>query len=495
MGKYAYSMDAPVDVQGKERAIEGDLAELDKIGRSLDASSSYADMPVEQWSKAQIEAYLKENSGKAYPPESSFLERFDARCKELKMWPYDNPHVSPQENSGVKYRDKLNLIATFSRQELRDYESGFNDSDFVRSKSETDLIGAAIASRHGELDELIHGRPVKSILKSKDVEAVKKQARFEDAVPKEDSLKRKKLLPVDQVPAPFSPEDFEALSSDNDSDVTGAEQKPVGKDLPTQSVVLGTDPLTRVPTPSVPDSKATPSPAASPAPEDDAEIARKLSEQLAGERRDETPGGPKTTQLPVVIVTPANSPVTSPDGSAVKAPGASQAQSDSASKSEDKRGTGLRATQGVLAGAGVAALGYAASDAKTPGGPDSSEEESSSESESGVSLVPGQPQNNQGNNGLSSTQKILIGATAAALVYGTGELIYAYKTIPEQEWKKSAGFMSKVKLVLGTTWQNIKKRPSHGVDLLKRGSQAAQSKWHSIIGRRFGTDNFVNRGK
>lgn len=478
MGKYAYSMDAPADVQGDERAIEGDLAELDKIERSLDASSSYADMPVEQWSKAQIEAYLKENSGKAYPPESSFLERFDARCKELRMWPYDNPHVSPQENSGAKYRDKLNLIATFSRQELRDYESGFNDSDFVRSKSETDLIGAAIASRHGELDELVHGRPVKSILKSGDAEMVKKQARFEDAGPKEGSLKRKKLLPVDQVPAPFAPEDFEALSSDNDS---GAEQNPVGKDLPTQPVAPGADPLTRVPTPSVPDSKATPSPAASPAPEDDAEIARKLSEQLAAERRDEIPGGSKTPQLPVVIVTPANSPARS----AVKAP----------SKSEDKRGTGLSPAQGVLAGAGVAALGSVISDEQTPGGPDSSEEELSSESESGASLVPGQPQNNQGNDGLSSTQKMLIGAATAALVYGTGELIYAYKTIPEQEWKKSAGFMSKVKLVLGTTWQNIKKRPSHGVDLLKRGSQAAQSKWHSIIGRRFGTDNFLNRGK
>ncbi|GMU19171.1 MAG: hypothetical protein AMXMBFR12_03630 [Candidatus Babeliales bacterium] len=75
----------------------------------------------------------------------------------------------------------------------------------------------------------------------------------------------------------------------------------------------------------------------------------------------------------------------------------------------------------------------------------------------------------------STVNKILIAAGVVAALYSGTETALAYKSIPEKEWNQTSGFVSKVKLVLGKTWENVKKRPSQMGNLVKRVPAAGAS--------------------
>lgn len=68
----------------------------------------------------------------------------------------------------------------------------------------------------------------------------------------------------------------------------------------------------------------------------------------------------------------------------------------------------------------------------------------------------------------SAVHQILIAAGVVTALYGGTEVVLAYKSIPEKEWNQTSGFVSKAKLMLGKTWQNIKKRPSQIKNLVQQ---------------------------
>jgi hypothetical protein len=107
---------------------------------------------------------------------------------------------------------------------------------------------------------------------------------------------------------------------------------------------------------------------------------------------------------------------------------------------------------------------------KTPGGPDSSESKSDSD-------------DSQNEPELNKLQKGLIAATVVAVVYGGTEVLLAYKSIPEKEWKQACGFMNKAHLLLGKTWKNVQNRPSQLVSLVKQAPAAGATLFEKMKNR------------
>lgn len=195
---------------------------------------------------------------------------------------------------------------------------------------------------------------------------------------------------------------------------------------------------TKSPPPCAQDFKAEPS--ASPAPDTSGDAA--LAAQLTEEGK--TPGGPDSPKLPIVEVRKGDS-VSS--GSCVGSI------------------TDLKATQQTEEG-------------QTPGGPDSSQSES--DSETGIGAKSDDSQNEPE---FSNLQKGLIAATVVAVVYGGAEMVLAYKSIQEKEWKQASGFMSKAHLLLGKTWKNVQNRPSQLVSLVKQAPAAGATLFEKMKNR------------
>lgn len=77
--------------------------------------------------------------------------------------------------------------------------------------------------------------------------------------------------------------------------------------------------------------------------------------------------------------------------------------------------------------------------------------------------------------GLNAVQKTLLVAGVIAAAYTGTEIVLAYKSISERQWNENSGFVKKIKLVLGKTWQNVKSRPSQLRHLAKQVPTAGAS--------------------
>lgn len=265
-----------------------------------------------------------------------------------------------------------------------------------------------------------------------------------------------------EVPAPSSTDDFEdALAPADDfkgsHDAQPAKVTVVGKDA--QPVATSTHPLSetpqaasldhqpvpaacpRSPAPEAPDTPSVAAASIAPADApDDAKIAQELTDAFAKDRA-QTPGGPQETPRSSV------EPVCDAQG---KAFGATPATLEDA-----KKAAGFPVDQ-------------AQDEGQTPGGPDDADAAAADQSHSETSTCAD-------NTHLNAIQKGLIAAAVVGLVYGTAETVIAYRSISGHEWKQTSGIVNKAKLVMGKTWENVKKRPSQLMNLAKQVPAAGSS--------------------
>lgn len=467
---------------------------------------------VESWSIEQIKDYLARNSGKAHPSNSKFLEKFVARCQQLNFDPKDLPaaEVSSAVQSAEAELPSFDTIPGMNEQELNAYEAALK-----AQKKFTQFLENAIADQRAVLARV---EAANAALKAEpDIARSKspRRVRFEGIVDSggSDIARPAHPVAVADIPAPFERKNFVDPDEGSDSgermqgDAAQVRKTTISPRLaeePSASgsepslvpVKEGDDPLSLAPAPTpirqtetlegdgAPPSEsyrmdllrhaavepkkaaaannnsnasASAAPAAAPAKakvpdvSEDAQVAAKLTEQLAQERQ-ETPGGP-AEELRV----------------------------------EPVAGTGGEAKRTGVKVASVKDLKEAASEDekseseseedKTPGGPD--EPEAGSESESDKGLDSGSESDSSSSSSKdkkewNNLQKGLIAAAVVTVLYGGTEMVLAYKSIPEKEWKETSGFVNKAQLVLGKTWENVKARPYQGVDLLKKLAHKAR---------------------
>ena len=467
--KQTFGAKAKIPTAAAERFSKLAVMELEKQMKST----------VESWSIEQIKEYLAKNSGKAHVCTSDFLEKFTKRCHELKFDPTSNQQVLPPlvevlpDFDQIPHMNKEQLLAF--QEQLAAQEVKIN----VYIKSTIDARLDALNRTNSEL-------PVKSILKSTDPERAlspKKGHITFTGVPSDSDGSgiarptKPAQITSEEIPAPFNTADFqedsdfeEKISNPNvDTNPPTATPGPeikVGTDSIPQ-IAIDASPLARAasptelietpasrgatttPPPAPQDFKAEPS--ASPAPDapdtsGDAELAARLTAE------NKTPGNHDTPKLPIDVA----------DGS----------RGDSANP------VGIARESGAPSGTPVATLAdlkaaEKAEAGETPGGPDSSDEVSAIDSPADQGLQQG-PQPNP-DSSYTTTQKFLIGAGVAAVVYAATETVLAYRSITPEQWKNTHGVFKKANLVLNKTWENVKARPTQGVDLLKDLAKRARA--------------------
>lgn len=269
-------------------------------------------------------------------------------------------------------------------------------------------------------------------------------------------IARPTQLRPEDVPAPFSPEDFEDVEpGENSQAAVPADDAPIGVGAVPGPVSSRKDSLARtqmqLPSFSPEEPKEAISPAATPAIE---------SGSHSGE---ESPGSSTIkksarTTLPVI----EQEPIAGSDGKAYGAP------SDKPASVEQGRGASWKEVKETLP----------VEEDQTPGGPDSPSTEISKSKDPLLESGKSSSSIHQ-NDQWGTAQKTLIAAAVVAAAYGSTELILAYKSIPEHEWKHTSGILKKAKLVLGKTWENIKKRPSQVTHVLKKSTNSVFEKLKS----------------
>lgn len=335
--------------------------------------------------------------------------------------------------------DTFDQIPSMTKDQLLDYQEKLTAkgsiSPFIRSQINERLEVLKIEG------DVTQGLEDLDKIEGKSEAAVPKKVHFEKD--SSSTIARPTQLRPADVPAPFSTDDFEdAVLPDEDfqgsQNAIPASDARIGIDAVPVPISPRKDPLVRVKTPpsvSPEEPKEAISPAATPAPEfgsqsGEARASRAFVASKGQElRRDE---------LPVEPIVGSNGKAYTP----ASRESSGEITWDEAKNRLKKEESG-----------------------QTPGGPDDSSDSDLDSSSS--------DQNNQ----WSTAQKTLIAAGVVAAVYGSAELVLAYKTIPAHEWHKTSGVLNKAKLVLGKTWENIKKRPSQVGHVLKKSTNSVFEKF------------------
>lgn len=419
---------APVDNLVSEMEFR---AELQKARDTVLAESVATPVSIAQMNSAQLEALIKENTGKMYPPDSQFLKDIDARAKELKMYPNDKKVETPAavtaESPAAAASELLtfDLIPQMTEEQVHSYKAQILAEEgkinvYLQSQLDERLEEIAIDRRVKEAEIVAH-TSTKIQFKEEEIPAPFTKDDFEDVlVPDEDFSGSKGAQPVpdvvvgtDLVAQPVSAEASPLATGNQIAQLSPQSPAPEMQDSLNSGEI--TDPET--PRPSmIPAASASVAPKVIiPDTHGDAALAEKLSLE------NQTPGGPDLPQLPVEPI-------------ARKA------------SIEDLKATLEK-------------------DDETPGGP---EDQAESQAQDSSYAQPEQ-------QGLNAMQKTLLVVGVIAAVYSGTEMVVAYKSIPEKQWKENSGFMNKVKLVLGKTWQNVKSRPSQLRRLAKQMPVAGAS--------------------
>lgn len=504
LGKPNLYEDLPPLCQPTEPLIL-EAGELDKIIEQLPAESPVAaqssvplqeahqpaEIPIEQMNQAQVEALIKKNSGMMYPPGSDYLKALGARCRELKMWPYNKnvenpapaqvelasavvaelpdfdqiPHMNKAQLLSFQEQlkaqegkinvyiqsqidERLELLTTIEREnvELSAPEAAVAARALSPKKVHFDLpdsdgSGIARSSKtvKAEVDKPLNPEEFKpaessSSLSDSDVPDLsdsKELTKFTDAnsrvITTGEGYPARELIKSDELPAPFNKENFEDLLAP-DEDFKGSQgaqpalERKVGKDAsptPVPPIAIARPdtsspapeakdaPLAEESSSSLPDTPRGVAAAANI--KDDERLAAEITAKLAKESR-QTPGGPAAPTLPIA-----------------KSESTELIAQDTAEPGDRK----ITPTEG-----------------ETPGGPDAEDD------------------SEQDPKQWSTLQKTALAVAIVTAVYAGTEMAFAYKSIPEQEWKEAPGFKNKIALIFGKTIENVGKRPSQLRDLI-----------------------------
>lgn len=436
----------PVDNMVSEMELRAELA---KAKDAVLAQPAVAEIPIAQMNQDQIEALIKQNTGMMYPPESEYLKALEARCKELNMWPY---------NKDVEAPAVAQVEPVSAEVELPDF-------DQIPKMNKTELLAfqEQLKAQEGKINVYIQSQIDERF------RVLSTRVHFD--LPDSDGsgiVRPTKLATPEEIPAPFTPadfvedSDFEEKISESSVDKSAAgttlPESKIGVDLVAEPVATDSAPLARAasptepietpasrgatksPPPSAQDFKAEPS--ASPAPDTsgDAALAAKLTEE------GKTPGGPDSPKLPIDVV--------------------------NGSTGDSVQGAGIVREDVIVSDSSVGTIAdlkkasEKIEEGETPGGPEKDDGSDSSDSSSSQSNT---------DSSYTITQKFLIGAGVAAVVYTATETVLAYRSITPEQWKNTQGVFNKAQLVFNKTWANVKARPTQGVDLLKNLAKRARA--------------------
>lgn len=452
----------PVDNMVSEMELRAELA---KAKDAVLAQPAVAEIPIAQMNQDQIEALIKQNTGMMYPPGSEYLKALEARCKELNMWPYNKSAEIP---AAAEQLPTFDQIPHMNREQL----VAFQEQLAAQEGKINVYIQSQITQR---LEELATIERANTELTSPEAVAQRalspKRVHFQEVPSDSDGsgiARPTKLAMSEEIPAPFTPadfvedSDFEEKISESSVDKSAAgttlPESKIGVDLVAEPVATDSAPLARAasptepietpasrgatksPPPSAQDFKAEPS--ASPAPDTsgDAALAAKLTEE------GKTPGGPDSPKLPIDVVN--GSTGDSVQGAGIVREGVIVSDSSVGTIADLKK-----ASEKIEEG-------------ETPGGPEKDDGSDSSDSSSSQSNT---------DSSYTITQKFLIGAGVAAVVYTATETVLAYRSITPEQWKNTQGVFNIAQLVFNKTWANVKSRPTQGVDLLKNLAKRARA--------------------